>query len=232
MILIVDKSPKHATLISDIFRYMGILSATTSPEKAMSDISNRHRAILISSPEKINAADELIRNLRTYSLGAPIFALSRTASCEGFDKKLFDKIFDYDSYSASVVISILDYQKEHKLKYLGNYTLAGIDASIFIKGVTYFDDPFPLTKTETMILRYLISTYPSRAKAAEILKYAFRSENKPEITNIRTHIYSINRKFKELTGRALILSEAREGYRIRCVLFENIDEMRKSRHKK
>ncbi|MBQ9069852.1 MAG: helix-turn-helix domain-containing protein [Clostridia bacterium] len=216
MILIIDKSLKNAATISDIFHYMGIVSGISAPERAVNEISNRYHAILIPSPERIPAHEELIRSLRTYSLGAPIFALTSNISDPGFDVTLFDKVFDNNSTSSSVAVSILKYQDSRVMKFIGNYLLAGIDASIFQNSVTYFDIPISFTKTETMILRYLISAYPNRAKAEDILKYAFKFENKPEITNIRTHISSINKKFNNLTGRNLIFSEARLGYIIAC----------------
>ena len=63
-----------------------------------------------------------------------------------------------------------------------------------------------------MILRYLIAYYPTPQSAKRIVKYAYKPTKKPEISSIRTHISVMNKKFRELTGRNLLLSLDKEGY--------------------
>ena len=218
MILVIDKSEKNASVISDIFYYMGILSLSVVPEKIFNNISNRYNAIIISEPEKISSIEEVISYVKEYSFGAPIFALSSNplmkSKNEFFDYTLFDKVFPYDIYSSEAVKDILTYQNENGKNLIGDYKLAGIDASIFSNEITYFGTPLKFTKTETMIVRYLISAYPTYSTAKDILKFAFKMNKKPEISNIRTHISIINKKFREITGRNLIFSEQKMGYSI------------------
>lgn len=215
MILIINKSQKEASLISELFYNMGFLSLGLTPDKASSEISNRYRAVLIISPESIGSLSEYVPMLRKFSLGAPIFALS---SSESFDKNyseyvtLFDKIFCEAEISYELVAEIIKYQTESDMRRIGSYRALGIDASIFEKEVTFFDIPTGFTKTETMIVRYLTVSFPTYAKASEILRFAFKSGRCPEVSNIRTHICSINKKFAKITGRALISSENRAGY--------------------
>ena len=218
LILVIDKSEKNATTIADIFYYMGILSAVSTPERALSDVSNRYTAIIVSDPERIPSVKELVSSLREYSLGAPVFALSDDTDMllnSDFDVySAFDIVIPQNSYSSDVVSKIITYQRERSMKLTGTYKLAGIDASIFSKTVTYFDTPLKFTKTETMIIRYMISVYPTYAKAKDVLKFAFKINNRPELSNIRTHISVINKKFREITGRNLIFSEQKMGYSI------------------
>ncbi len=218
MILIIDKSLKNARTIQDLFYYMGIPAAASSPEYAIREVSNRYRAILISNPENIGNTFELIKSLRTYSLGAPVFAL-----CENPEKfKLenhasaytFDNVLNSNISSSEAFYEIVNYQTENKLPLLGDYKLSGIDAAVSLSGVYYFDTLLPFTKTETMILRFLIRAYPSPAPSREILKYAFKPSKSPELQSIRTHISIMNKKFKEITGRNIVYSEPRLGYTV------------------
>ena len=65
-----------------------------------------------------------------------------------------------------------------------------------------------------MIVKYLIRTYPRPTSAEEILRYAYRESRTPEISNIRTHISIINKKFRKLTERNLIEMSFGKGYRV------------------
>lgn len=218
MILIIDNSLKNAKTISNMFHYMGIISRAATPEQAVKIASNRYRAILLCSPEKLISADEYIRALRTYTLGTPVFALAKDKRAfEENNKHLFsliDDVFYENAFSSTVYNSIVAYQRKNKLPLLGEYRLAGIDASIFRRDVTYYDEPIKFGKTETMMLRYLIRIYPNPSKPAAILGYAFKQTRVPEPSNIRTHISVMNKKFREMVGRNLIFYEPKRGYLI------------------
>ena len=81
-----------------------------------------------------------------------------------------------------------------------------------LKTPLYFGKPLPLTKTEAMILKTLIVTYPRPTSAKEVLKYAFKQNKTPEASNIRTHISVINKKFRAVAERNLIALTVGEGY--------------------
>lgn len=215
LILIIDKSQKDALLVSDILYNMGFLSNAVTPERAAAEISNRYRAVIFISPERIGSLEEYVPMLRKFSLGSPIFAICpKQNSYDGFQEHsyLFDRVFYQSEISYDLICKILNCQTEKGKKYIGSYRALGIDASVFIDGATFFDIPLGLTKTETMIVRYLTVTYPNPAKASDILKFAFKSSKCPEIANIRTHISSINKKFVKVAKRPFILSESRVGY--------------------
>ena len=218
MLLIIDRSQKSREAIRDICYHLGILSNTAAPEKASYEISNRYRAVLIVEPAGILMLETLIENLRVYSLGAPIFALSEKRG--GYDESIFEKVFVKSTFSCDDLIEMIRFEEEHSKRVMGDYRLMGIDASVFSQETTFFDHPFKLTKTELMILKYLIRYYPNHASADDILKFAFRTARAPEISSIRTHISSINKKFLKISGRTLIVSEPRIGYRIMTPLLE------------
>lgn len=217
MILIIDKSLKDARVVSDIFHYMGVLAYATTPECAQREISNRYRAVLVCEPEKICEPEFLIKSLKELSLNIPIFAICKNA--EDFRARetrkafLFDGIFSDNTYSSSIYHEIVKYQIENNKELLGEYLLSGIDVSS-TEAPTLYGKPLKLTKTESMILRYIIRSYPVPASAKDILKYAFKPSRVPEISNIRTHISSINKKLKETDESVCIVSEARAGYTI------------------
>lgn len=216
MILIIDKSAKSGKSIAEIFNYMGIVAKHASAESAIQEISNRYRAVIFVNPDRIPEPTELIKSARALSLGSSVFALCTDRSPSEKMKNLsglFDAVYADDISSSLILKKITDYQKEMGLDEVGCYRLAGLDASYFYDGVYYFGEKLNFTKTETMIIRYLIRSYPNPASAASILKHAFNPYRTPELSNVRTHVSVINKKFRERTSRNLIgTSEAGAGY--------------------
>ena len=211
MILIVDKSRKNASSLADMFFYMGVLARGSTVGEAFSEISDIYRAVLIISPESFPDAEDFIKRLRTYNSTVPIFAVGNTQKdCSA----LFAHVFSSGTYASRIMAKILEYTLDHSLPQPGDYKLAGMDLSCDMATPTYFWTPLPFTKTEGMIIKYLIRTYPRPTSAEEILKYAYRESRTPDVSNIRTHISIINKKFRTLTGRNLLEMSFGKGYRI------------------
>lgn len=211
MILIINKSKKDARGLSDMFYYMGILAFGATPTEALSEISTIYRAVIIMNPDSLPDKEDYINRLRSYA-DIPVFAITDTR--DNHDSILFDGIMKKGMYSAKIHKYISEYVTQHGAKLPGNYQLAGINASCDLSVPIYFFKALPFTKTETMILRTLIRTYPQPTSAKEILKYAFRSSKTPDISNIRTHISVMNKKFREATGKNIITFEFGAGYRV------------------
>ena len=211
MILIIDRYKKNSAPISEMFYYMGVLSKAISINETFSEISPVYRAIILISPERFPDIEDYLLKLREYNSSAPIFAMGNPGKEYAH---FFDDIFSRDAFGTTMISRILDYTGERDLPQPGDYRLAGIDISCDIYTATYFSRPLPFTKTEAMIVRYMIITYPRPLKAEEILKYSFRDSRTPEISNIRTHISIINKKFRKIAGRNLIQMLPGEGYRI------------------
>lgn len=218
MLLVIHKNQSSADTVSDIFNFMGILSYGTTPEHLMSVLSNRYRAVLFVHPERISAIKEIVQLVKSFSLDAPVFAISKKERYDFTDKpdiySLFDKVLPDGSLSSKLIYEILTYQNEAGRVPIGTYRLAGIDVSVNKSQSTYFDEPVNLTKTEAMILRFLIASYPIAQNTREILKYSFKRGKTPEPSSIRTHVSSINKKFTEVAKKRIISREHGKGYTI------------------
>lgn len=205
MILIIDQSKRTRESVSEMFYYMGILSYPAEPMEALSEISTAYSAVLVTSTDGIPDPRDYVSRLRSYA-PIPIFALS-----DGYSE-LFDGCFNPESYSSTVALGIARHLGEMGRHVLGTYRLAGIIADADVAAPTYFDKPLKFTKTETMILRYLISSYPRPATPAEVLKYAFKASRRPEASSVRTHISVMNKKFTAIAGKPLTLPATDSGY--------------------
>ncbi len=222
MILFIYRSKTYGSRAAETFNRIGIPSRVTSPESAHTVVSNRYRAIIFSVPsdELFIYGKEYVISLKTYSLGAPVFAICAPDETDTYTSLgCFDAVFSKDEYPARILRYIQKYQRENGLALLGSYMLAGIDASISNERVTYFGDTLRLTANEKLILRTLIRIYPNPIKAKDILKYAFRASRLPEVSTVRAHICGINKKYFALTGRKLIeMSEDSDGYVVQTPL--------------
>ena len=209
MVLVISSSKKKAQLVSDIFYYMGVISYAATPVEALSEFSGIYRAALVIEPNELPDQDEFVYKLHSYARSVPVFAIS---DADHQVSKAFDGSFANSIYSSTLVEEIVRYQSERELTLTAHYRLAGIDASCTSERVALFDKTVAFTKTETMILRYLIASYPTPQSAKRIVKYAYKPTKKPEISSIRTHISVMNRKFREIAGKNLCLSVDKEGY--------------------
>lgn len=208
MVLIISSSRKTAEVISDMFYYMGVISYAATPTEALSEFSVLYRAALVIHPEVLPDRTDFISKLRSYARSVPIFAISDSTE----ENAAFDGVYLDSIYSSTLLEQIVQYQRERSLPLSAHYRLVGIDASCTAERVTYFDNPIPFTKTETMILRYLIATYPVPQSAKRIVKYAYKPTKKPEAASIRTHLSVMNKRFRQISGKDLCLSIGKEGY--------------------
>lgn len=211
MILIIHTIKRKAQAISDIFHYMGILSAPSTPIEAVSEPERKYRAVLVADPDDMPDAEGLVENLRSYNPRAPIFAITNSPG-RSYAHGIFNETFTNDMYSSELIEGITKYQKDRGLPITAKYTLSGIDASCDTEQVRIFDESISFTKTETMILRYLIASHPIPQDAESILRYAFKPLRKPEIASIRTHVSVMNKKSRESIGRNLLCAIPNRGY--------------------
>ncbi len=211
MVLIINRRKKDANYVSEIFHYMGILSHGATPAEALSEISLLYRAVIVMEPDTLPDPCDFVSRLRSYAKEVPIFALSDRIN-DFPHKEIFDGIYKFSMYSSILAYKIAEYSKQNELPYIGDYRLAGINAMCDVEAVTYFDRHIPLTKTETMILRFLIRSYPLPMNSLSILKYSFRPSRSPECASVRTHICSINKKFRSITSRNIVTLVPDKGY--------------------
>ena len=211
MILVVDKSKRNAATFADMFFYMGVLAKSATIAESFSEISNFYRAIVVMDPDEIADVTDYVHRMRAYSAAIPIFALGDKDAPKA---ELFDCIFPKEACASEILSKILEYTYERDIPQPGDYKLAGMDLSCDMSTPTYFWTPFPLTKTEAMIVKFLVRAYPNPVSAEDILRYAYRESKYPEVSIIRTHISIINKKFRNLSNRNLIEMTFGTGYRI------------------
>ena len=192
---------------------MGLLSFGTEPSRAYSEISKEYRAILISEPMALPDPGDYVFRLSKYSGTIPIFALSESPIPDSISSRIA-MVFPSDVYSSVLISSMIDYLEEHSLPSVGKYLLAGLDAGCDIGEVRYMSEKLNFTKTETMIIRYLTVVYPTPKSAEDILAHTSKPGKLAEASVVRTHISSINKKFKLKRGRNLIIQAEEGGYHI------------------
>ena len=207
MILIISKTKRQAAEISDILHFMGIVSSAATPSEALNEISPIYRAVIISEPEKIYDEGDFLRRLRSYASKIPIFSLGEPKSPELYEANLTPTLS-----AAKIVSEIMNYTKSHSLDSPGDYRLSGFDLSVSLSTPMYLSKALPFTRTEAMIMRTMAKFYPEPLSAAKIIKYAFRNSRKPEASSIRTHVSSINKKFRKIAERNLITAYNGKGY--------------------
>ena len=221
MLLIISQSKKLAKSVEETFYYMSILAYGATPHEALSEISGIYRAALIINPDGFPDINDYVNRLKSYKRDLPVFALTENQP-KPFYSDIFDGVYTKNAMTPHLARKIIDFANSNNRAKIGDYRLAGFDASSHMIGVSYFDRKVSLTKTETMILRYLLIAYPVPQSAAKIIKYAYRSSRAPEEASIRTHISIMNKKLEEATGKRMIVHAPSKGYLILTPEYEKI----------
>ena len=211
MILIINKSKKDAQRLSEMLYFMGIVSYGASLTEAFSEISTSYSAVIVMNPNTLADKADFATRLRLYA-SLPIFAVTDVK--DPTDDLIFDCTINAAPHASKILKYVTDYCIQRGLKPPGTYKLAGIDASAYLTTPSYYNKALPFTKTELMLLRTLIATYPTPINAKTILKYAFKPSKKPELSNVRTHVSVMNKKFREISERNIIALTPSEGYRV------------------
>lgn len=209
MIAIIDNDRLRRQSICEMLHYMGILSV--GAESAACEKLPLHcSALLFASEGAIDTSD--IND----ECDIPRYAVS------GYYVPGVRACFSSGEPIAEVISAIKADMRHRGERCIGEYTLGALNASAELGGVSYLGKPVKLTRTEAMVLRYLILTYPQAASAEDILKYAFRAARLPEVSSVRTHVSIMNKKFKGAAGEALIVPSDPSGYVLSdAVVFAN-----------
>jgi hypothetical protein len=192
---------------------MGILSHPATPAEALSEGSSIYRAALVINPDELPDPRDFVKRMRSYKTDLPIFAFCPNEINPAYEE-IFDGCFTRPSVTPNIAEKIVRYANENKHARIGDYRGAGFNASSNLPVAYYFLDRLELTKTEKMILRFLIRSYPLPRSAKDIIKYAFKAGRTPEPSSVRTHISAMNRKMKKVIGRKMIGFIDKRGYLI------------------
>lgn len=209
MILTINDFEKCGYGISDMLYHMGVVSISASPGRAYPDISESIKCVILLSPEDIRERREYAEALRAYT-EAPIFAIYDR--CEPEDRVIFDKVFTSYPSAPEFLEEIIRYTRERGLVPPAAYKTERIDASVKLLLPRFDGCDLPLTKSETMILRAVITHHPAPIRAERILRSAFRNTRMPELSCVRTHISLLNKKFRKAYGENLITQINGKGY--------------------
>ena len=211
MILIISQNKKIARDISNTFYTFGILSQGVSPHESFSEVSNLYRLILIVGPENFPDINDYLKRLHSYNSDIPVFALTDREYSYQFNG-IFDKVYTKPDITTRLATKMAEHLYTMRPIVFGEYHIGGFHASIYDFPVTYFDTPLNLTKTETMILRYLSVAYPIPQSASQIIKYAFRTGSETTEASVRTHISMMNKKFESTINKRMIEHHNNAGY--------------------
>lgn len=220
MLIITDFNKERREALAELYHFMGVLTLAVSPNEVKNSIEPGANAILFASIDGIDRGADILREIRTYT-SIPIFAITDTV-ISGFDRT-FSRL---ESYPA-ILEGIREHGNGGRARQVGDYEGCGICVSAFTKESSFLGEPLPLTKSEIMILRYIVAIHPRPASAEGILKYAFRPSRSPELAGVRTHLSVMNKKFREAFGRCLISSDEHDGYRLS--LISEMESMRAAR---
>jgi len=211
MVLFISRRKSHAQNIVNMFKNLGFPSYSATPKEALSEISPMYRAVIVVDPTEIVSVDELVKRLHSYVADIPVFAIYPKEFLKD-RSDCFAKCYDDSGYAGILASDIGKYASERGLYHIGDYRLAGINANPDLGDIRYFDKPISFTRTEALIIRLLMRSYPSPRKAKSIIKYIYKPSAAPEEGSIRTHICSINKKFFAAEGKNLIKSIGYDGY--------------------
>ena len=211
MILTVNEFDKYGYGISDMLYYMGAVSLFTTQKRAILDLSENVKSVIILNSDSLTDKSGFAEIMRSYT-DAPIFAISDSPEYD--DRYIFDKVFILPLSAPEILDEIRRYSVLRGLAPPAEYKTEKINASIDSAFPKFSGEALPFTKTETMILRTFISHHPSPLKAERILKCAFRKRRMPDLSCVRTHISIMNRKFREIYGKNLICQSSGKGYQL------------------
>ena len=197
-----------------MFFYIGIPATAIDYKSALSENYDAYSAIIIINPEKINGTEEIISKLHSGKEKPAVFALCDDKQYIEKTRGIFSKILDRATYSPMLFDTIAAFTKKNNRNSPGIYKLCDINASLNLPNTLYKNVSIPFTKTENMILRVLIRFYGKPVSSSEILKYAFRQSRVPELSNVRTHISIMNKKFRSKTNKNLIKLSSGKGYEL------------------
>lgn len=205
MILITDIDKTRRETVAEMFYYMGIPAGTADPDEVLATIGEEYSALLFTSPSLTPDEEYICTRVRELEM-TTIVAISEQ------DNDIFDLVFPLGARSSDIAAAVSEHRRTRGLCPLGHYECMGINASCDGGTPSYLGEPLPLTRTEAMILRYLIKTYPRPVSPHDILRVAFRPSRAPEPSSVRTHISIMNKKLRNILGRALTEPGGRGGY--------------------
>ena len=207
MILVIHTTNYKAQRLAESIKTRGFLAVGVAAKNALKELGPRYRAIIILEPTKIEYMDTLVDGLNNSVFAIPLFTIGEPSLKIRAELK-----FSPDTSVKDIIKKIAAYLIFYNFLPIGNYRAGGFDASVYTKDTMFLDEQIPLTKTERMILRYIIKSYPVPQPIKEILRVVFPHTKMPQPSNVRAHISNMNEKFCHYIGRQKIKFIKDDGY--------------------
>ena len=207
MILVINDDLELCDSITDMFRLHGIPCYGAKLDESTKEPANLYSLVLLPEPFSYCEIAKIIKTIKERFCSLPIckVGIPRLG-----DEKLFDTVIypkgargGVLSGIVNMVLSAFNIGKynadnlrlptDEKIAYLGSYKIN-------------------LTKTEGLLLRCIMRSANTGAKKEDLLKYCYRRGSYTELSAIRTHICSINKKCEAICGQKLVCSEKQRYY--------------------
>lgn len=207
MILVINDDLRLCDSITDMFRLHGMPCYGANAEEAINEPANLYRLLLLPEPFSTDDIEILFKTLKDKFPELPICKVG-IPNIE--DLGLFDRVI----YPKGVLGGVLSGIVNMLLSTfnIGTYSDGYLKAPIDEKNIYIGGTKVGLTKTEGLLLRCIMRSTPRGCTKEDLLKYCFRRGSYTEVSAIRTHICSINKKSEAIFGEKLILSENRRYY--------------------
>ena len=215
MVLFVSKSRRDAVTAADLFKLLNIVAYGANQAEALKEIAPRYHAVVLIDPEKFPDHIDFIKLIHSYQREMPIFALTDRPDLLPHPE-LFADIESNNVRSAEYAYKMYDCLSRMGKPPIGIYNAGEVRSVCDMDHITYYGIRLDFTKMESAIIRFIMANHPFPQSTAQIIKYVYPRNKKPEEATVRTHISVINRKFKALFPSIdFILHVPHKGYKIK-----------------
>lgn len=217
MILIINKSDEKGLFYQKSFYDLGMNVHSCDFESSYELLSKySFDAVILTDASEYDNVAMMCRKLKDKFPKIPLIMLASVESNELLDKiiKYADNIILPATPLKRIVEIIFEYIRLFHRKDVTDMICGSVRILFHTKKVCVFGRDFEATKTEYSILRYFVNASPSPVSSEEIIKFCFRPGTKASQTNVTSYIHLINRKSKNLFGRALISKHSKGYYKI------------------
>ena len=208
MILLIDCDGTTARAIAGFFRYYGIPTERLGAKEACEFSKGSYTCAILCGADHSDR-DGFIAKVHTALGECPTFIIADRFSSAELSDGTYGRFVLADG---SLPFRINDSLQKSGRRSLFYYEREGVcldcGGTLSVKGKA----SIRLTKTEAMLMRLLIDTYPTPICAERAVGCVYPDEKRPEPSVIRTHVCAVNKRVEGLVGLPLIRSVPHEGY--------------------
>ena len=208
---------RNMLLSEDIFAFSNSFPSTNSFNGVEAFIKNLRiipEIVIVDATESMDFGEEACLHITNiYPNVKCIALLSKTSASTSRFKYLKNSHYEIDTFPSSDLAVALRALLT-RLGYSIKRHFAELDLGDDNKSASLLSYPLHLTHSEYRILLFLCNHTERIFSAEDILAFCFAESYRMKLTNVRSHISSINKKAKALSGRKLILCTRKTGYQL------------------